>query len=142
VAEAWAENGTLTIMVGGDSNKLEEVRTILSVIGKNIVYMGQSGNGQLTKLINQLLFNTSIAAIAEIMPMAARLGLDPEAVSQVVTNGTGRSYALEHFIPLILENNFEPGYTLNKAYKDMISALEICSELKIPMPVVSAAMQI
>jgi 3-hydroxyisobutyrate dehydrogenase-like beta-hydroxyacid dehydrogenase len=139
-AEARAEDGTLTIMVGGDANKLEEVRSILDAIGKNIVYMGQSGNGQLTKLINQLLFNTSIAAMAEIMPVAVKLGLDPEAVGKAVTTGSGRSYALEHFIPLILDNNFELGYTLNKAYKDMISASEIRSELKIPMPVVSAAM--
>ena len=140
-AEARAENGTLTIMVGGDSKKLEKVRSILNAIGKNIVYMGRSGNGQLTKLINQLLFNTSIAAMAEIMPMAVKLGLDPEDVSKVVTTGTGRSYALEHFIPLILENNFKFGYTLNKAYKDIMSTSEICSKLKIPMPVVSAAMQ-
>ncbi len=140
-AEAGAEDGTLTIMVGGDAKELEKVRNILSVIGKNIVYMGRSGNGQLTKLINQLLFNTSIAAMAEILPMAVKLGLDSEAVSKVVTTGTGRSYALEHFLPKILENEFEFGYTLNKAYKDIISASEICSQLKIPMPVVSAAMQ-
>ena len=73
--------------------------------------------------------------------MAVKLGLDSEAVSKVVTTGTGRSYALEHFLPKILENEFEFGYTLNKAYKDIISASEICSQLKIPMPVVSAAMQ-
>jgi 3-hydroxyisobutyrate dehydrogenase-like beta-hydroxyacid dehydrogenase len=140
-AEAGAEDGTLTIMVGGDSEKLEKVRSILNVIGKNIVYMGQSGNGQLTKLINQLLFNTSIAAMAEIMPMAVKLGLDPEDVSKVVTTGTGRSYAIEHFLPKILENKFKFGYTLNKAYKDIMSTSEICSKLKIPMPVVSAVMQ-
>ena len=139
--EARAKEGTLTVMVGGDSNTVEEIRPILEVIGNNIVYMGKSGNGQLTKLVNQLLFNISAAAMAEILPMAVKLGLDPEAVYHVVTTGTGRTFALEFFTPYILKNEFEQGYPLIKAYKDMVSAAEISSQEKIPLPVFFAAMQ-
>ena len=89
-----------------------ELRPALDAIGSKIVYMGKVGNGQLTKLINQLLFNISCAGIAEVLPMAAKLGLDPEKVTQVVTTGNGRSFAAEFFVPLALENRFDQGYPL------------------------------
>jgi 3-hydroxyisobutyrate dehydrogenase-like beta-hydroxyacid dehydrogenase len=139
--EVRAKDGTLTIMVGGDSNALEAVRPILNVIGNKVIHMGRSGNGQLTKLINQLFYNISIAATAELLPMAVKLGLDPEALFNVVTTSSGQSFGFQFFTPLILDNNFEQGYSLGEAYKDMISAAEISSQQKIPLPVFFAAMQ-
>jgi len=139
--EARAKEGTLTVMVGGDSNAVEKIRPILDAIGDNVAYMGKGGNGQLAKLVNQLFFNISVAAMAEILPMAVKLGLEPEAIYRVVTTGTGRTFALEFFTPYILRNDFKPGYSLLSAYKDMISAAEISSQKKIPLPVFFAAMQ-
>jgi 3-hydroxyisobutyrate dehydrogenase-like beta-hydroxyacid dehydrogenase len=139
--ESRAKEGTLTVMIGGDPQSVEKIRPILNAIGNQIVYMGKSGNGQLTKLINQLLFNISCAAMAEILPMAVKLGLDPEAVCKVVTTGTGQTFALSFFTPYILENDFKPGYPLISAYKDMESAADISSQMKIPLPVFSSAMQ-
>ncbi len=139
--EARAREGTLTVMAGGDPKTFEKILPVLEAIGNNIVYTGRVGNGQLTKLVNQLLFNISCAALAEILPMAVKLGLDPEAVCRVVTTGTGRSFALEFFTPYILENNFKPGYPLASAYKDMESAAEVSSQMRIPLPVFAAAMQ-
>jgi 3-hydroxyisobutyrate dehydrogenase-like beta-hydroxyacid dehydrogenase len=139
--EARAKDGTLTIMVGGDPETVEKVRPILSAMGKDIIYMGKSGNGQLTKLINQLFLNISCAATAEILPMAVKLELDPEAVYKVVSTGTGRTFAFEFFTPYILENDFTHGYALIKAYKDMISAAGISAKEKIPLPVFHGAMQ-
>jgi 3-hydroxyisobutyrate dehydrogenase-like beta-hydroxyacid dehydrogenase len=136
--EARAKEGDLTIMFGGDETVLEQIRPALDVIGSKIVYMGKVGSGQLTKLINQLLFNISCAGIAEVLPMAAKLGLDPEKVTQVVTTGTGRSFAAEFFVPLALENRFDQGYPIKHAYKDMISAAEISARQMIPLPVVQA----
>jgi len=139
--EARAKTATLTVMVGGDPIAIEKIRPVLNAIGDNIVYMGKSGSGQLAKLVNQLLFNISAAAMAEILPMAVKLGLDPEGVCRVVTTGTGRTFALEFFTPHILQNDFKTGYPLIKAYKDMISAAEISSQEKIPLPIFAAAMQ-
>ena len=137
--EAKAREGSLTIMFGGDKKTLDETRSALDAMGSKIIYMGDVGSGQLTKLINQLLFNISAAAIAEVLPMAVKLGLDPEKVTQVITTGTGRSFAAEFFTPLILEDRFDQGYPLRSAYKDMISAADICSQQKIPLPLVQAA---
>lgn len=137
--EARAKDGTLTIMCGGDTAILETVRPALDAMGNKIIHMGKVGCGQLTKLVNQLLFNINVAALAEVLPMAVKLGLDPEKVGQVVTTGTGRSFAAEFFIPQILENRFDQGYALKHAYKDMISAAEICAHRQIPLPLVHAA---
>ena len=137
--EARAKEAKITVMFGGDESLFETVRPVLEVIGNQIVYMGEVGSGQLTKLINQLLFNISCAGLAEVLPMAVKLGLDPEKVAQVVTTGTGRSFAADFFIPLTLENRFDEGYPVKSAYKDLISAAEISAHKGIPLPVVNAA---
>ena len=139
--ETRAKDGALTIMVGGDPEAIARIHPVLDVIGNNVILMGRSGNGQLTKLVNQLLFNISCAAMAEVLPMAVKLGLDPESVCRVVTTSTGQTFALSYFTPYILKNDFRPGYPMIKAYKDMVSAAEISSQEKIPLPVFHAALQ-
>jgi 3-hydroxyisobutyrate dehydrogenase-like beta-hydroxyacid dehydrogenase len=137
--EARAKEAKITVMFGGGEPLFRTVRPALDVIGNQIVYMGVIGSGQLMKLINQLLFNISCAGLAEVLPMAVKLGLDPEKVAEVVTTGTGQSFAANFFIPLTLENRFDEGYPVKSAYKDMISAAEISAHKNIPLPVVNAA---
>lgn len=137
--EARAREGDLTIMFGGAQKVFNHLQPVFEALGNLILYMGELGSGQLTKLINQLLFNISAAAIAEILPMAVKLGLDPEKVISVVNSGTGKSFAAEFFGPRILEDRFEAGYPLKQAYKDMVSAAEIGAHKKIPLPLVQAA---
>jgi 3-hydroxyisobutyrate dehydrogenase-like beta-hydroxyacid dehydrogenase len=137
--EARAQDGTLTIMCGGPAETVDTVRPALEAMGSTIIHMGDTGSGQLAKLVNQLLFNVNLAALAELLPMAAKLGLDPELVAQVVTTGTGRSFAAEFFIPNILAGRFDRGYPLEHAYKDMISAAELSAQRQIPLPLVHAA---
>ena len=134
-----ANDGTLTIMCGGDQKIFDQVKPFLDCVGKIIVYMGQTGNGQLTKLTNQLLYNINVAAIAEVLPMAVKMGLDPEKISEVINTGTGRSFASEYFVPRILERKFDDAYPMKSAYKDMICAAEISANYTIPMPVLAAA---
>jgi 3-hydroxyisobutyrate dehydrogenase-like beta-hydroxyacid dehydrogenase len=136
---ARARDGMLTVMFGGDLSIFEAVRPALEAIGSQVLYMGEAGSGQLTKLVNQLLFNISVAAIAEVLPMAVKLGLDPEKVLQVVTSSTGQSFGADFFGPRILEGRFDEGYPLQSAYKDMVSAAEICAHEGIPLPLVHAA---
>ncbi len=136
--EARAKEAKITVMFGGDEGLFNTVKPAFEAIGNQIVYMGGIGSGQLTKLINQLLFNISCAGLAEVLPMAVKLGLDPEKVTQVVTTGTGRSFAADFFLPLTLQNKFDEGYPVKAAYKDMISAAEISAHKGIPLPVVNA----
>jgi 3-hydroxyisobutyrate dehydrogenase-like beta-hydroxyacid dehydrogenase len=137
--EARAADGTLTVMCGGEKQVFDEMLPLMQSIGTKILYMGAGGSGQLTKLINQLLFDINAAALAEILPMSVKMGLDPQKVGEVVNSGTGRSWASEYFIPRDLEGVFEEGYPLEAAYKDLISATELGIRQGIPLPVLSAA---
>ena len=137
--EARAKAGTLTVMCGGDETAYNKVAPYFNYFGNKVLYMGRSGAGQLTKLINQLLFDINCAALAEILPMSVKMGLNSEKIGQVVNSGTGRSYASEQFIPGILKGDFHNGYALKNAYKDLVSAAELGSEMGIPMPVLAAA---
>ncbi|MDR1732256.1 MAG: NAD(P)-dependent oxidoreductase [Synergistaceae bacterium] len=136
---ARAIDGTLAVMCGGEEAIFEKICPYLRRIGSNIVYMGQIGSGQAAKLINQLLFDINAAAIAEIFPLAVKIGLDPEKTVSIVNSGTGRSFASEFFAPGILKDNFTEGYALQSAYKDLVSACEISSSLGLPLPVLNAA---
>ncbi len=137
--EKRAKEATLTIMYGGAEDLLEEIRPVLEAMGKNIIHMGEVGNGQLTKMLNNIVYNSNIAALAEVLPMSVKLGLDPEKIARVINNGSGYSFASEAFIPSILEGCFDKSYPLEHAYKDMNHALEISARKKIPLPMVHTA---
>ncbi len=137
--QARAEDGMLTMMVGGDVARLDPLRAALGTIANRIEHMGPVGSGQLTKLVNQLLFNINIAGVAEIMPIAARLGLDPVQIAQVVNSGTGRSFASEFFLPNILKGVFDQGYPMQAAHKDLVAAEALIVEHGLSAPVLAAA---
>lgn len=137
--EQRAKEATLTIMYGGDEEVLEEIRPALEAMGSQIIFMGDVGSGQLSKMINNIVLNANLATLAEVLPMAVKLGLDPEKTAQVINTGSGQSFASRVFIPNILENSFERGYSLNEAYKDMVNAAEISVQNRIPLPMVHTA---
>lgn len=137
--EARAVDGTLTVMCGGLPEVFEKVRPFLERIGSRILHMGPAGSGQLTKLVNQLLFDINTAALAEILPMAVKMGLDPERVGEVINSGTGKSHASDFFIPRILARHFSDGYPMSHAYKDLVSGAELGANHCVPMPVLAAA---
>ncbi len=138
--EARARQAILTIMYGGNTDVLVEINPALEAMGNHIVCMGGVGAGQLAKLINQLLFNANLATLAEVLSMAVKLGLEPAKIAQVVNTGSGRSFASEVFLPNILEDRFDQGYSLQNGYKDMISASNLAAVRQIPLPMVNTAM--
>lgn len=137
--EARAIDATLTVMCGGARKDFELAAPYFDRIGTTILHVGTTGSGQLIKVINQLLYNINIAGLAEILPMAQHLGLDPEQVTRVVNSGTGRSHASEYFLPKILAGHFANSYPLDKAYKDMVTGAELATRNCIPTPVLAAA---
>lgn len=139
--QARAEDGTLSMMVGGEAAQLDPLRAALGSMANLILHMGPVGSGQLGKLINQLLLNINIAGLAEIMPIAARMGLDPAQIAQVVNTGTGRSFASEFFLPNILQGIFDQGYPMQAAHKDLVAAEMLTAEHGLSAPVLAAATQ-
>jgi len=88
--EARAIDGTLTVMCGGEKEVFEKIKPFLECIGNKILYMGDAGKGQLTKLINQLLFDINVAAVSEILTMDIKLCIDTDKVADLLNSRTGR----------------------------------------------------
>jgi 3-hydroxyisobutyrate dehydrogenase-like beta-hydroxyacid dehydrogenase len=138
--EQKARDATLTIMFGGAEDLLQEIQPVLEAMGSHIVHMGDTGSGQLAKMINNILYNANIAALAEVLPMAVKLGLDPEKIAEIVNAGSAQSFASKFFIPNILEDSFDRSYSLDNAYKDMAHAADISADFQIPLPMIQTAM--
>lgn len=136
-----ARDGTLTIMCGGEREAFDRVKPLLDCMGSTVLYMGPSGSGQLTKMINNCCLNICAASFCELMPLGVKLGLDPEQLGQVLMTASGSSYASKTLIPEILQGNFEHGFTMDRAYKDMEGMEQVCTRYRIPLPTLNGAMQ-
>ncbi|MBO4838091.1 MAG: NAD(P)-dependent oxidoreductase [Lachnospiraceae bacterium] len=134
-----ADAGTLTVMAGGLREAFDEVRPYLDMIGTTVLYMGASGCGQAAKMINNVAYDINAAGIAELLPLALRLGLAPEQIGAVLNSGSGRSYASEYFIPRILEGRFTDAYPIEKAFKDLTHAEETEAAEEVDLPMTNAA---
>lgn len=135
-----AADSTLSIMVGGDEDAATTLKPVLETMGTP-VYMGASGNGQLTKMINNVLYNISCAAMAEMLPLAVGLGLDPDKVREVVSTGSGQSLGFDYFSGRVLRRVFDEGYSLASGFKDMAAVAEKAGALGAPLPVFSGALE-
>ncbi len=127
--ENGAIAGTLTIMVGGDEQAFQKCLPLLQAMGKNIVHLGASGNGQRVKLVNQVICALNILAMSEGLHLAESLGLDGKKVLQVVSSGAAGSWMLSNLAPRILQNDFNPGFMIKLQQKDLRLASEAISAL-------------
>jgi len=137
-----AEQGTLSIMVGGPRTAFEASQDVLKSIGTDLFYVGRSGLGQVAKLVNNTMAMVNVAALAEAMVMGVKSGADPEILFQIVTKSSGDSYAFRDKMPHILDGRFQAGFALDLAYKDLGLALSHSGHLKIPMAVAAAAREL
>lgn len=137
-----AAQGTLAIMVGGSAPSLERVRGILHVIGSKIFHVGDVGCGNIAKLVNNMIALSCAAITAEGLVLGAKAGIDVNKLWQVVTASSGNNYMLEHKYPLTaLRGNFEPGFKITLALKDIGLALALAKEHGVPQPVAATVEQ-
>ena len=137
-----AEDGTLTTMFGGTEGDFTAAKPYLDVTGGFVVHCGAVGSGQLMKAFNNVIYDINIAAICEMLPLAAKAGLDQDVLVKVATSGSARSFASEHFIPKILAGEFCGDFSLNAAYKDIHNVQETATELHAMTPVMNAMVAI
>ena len=128
-----AEKGTLAIMVGGREEAYARVRDVLDLMGKSL-YVGESGAGQVTKLVNQTIVAANIAAVAEGLAFAKRAGADPERVFQAIRGGLAGSQCLEDKAPRMLEERYAPGFRIELHAKDLNNVLQTGRDLHVAMP--------
>jgi 3-hydroxyisobutyrate dehydrogenase len=132
-----AENGTLSVMVGGDREVFERVRPALSAIGTKLFYCGPSGNGAIVKLCNNLCTQAQIAAAGEILSLGVKAGIDLEVLASAIGQSTGTCRAIVDTFPKqLFRRHFEdPGFSSILSAKDTHLALELAHELGVPMPI-------
>ena len=122
--QAGAENGALTVMVGGGAAPFERARPALECYGKAVTLMGPSGSGQLTKMVNQICIAGLVQALSEGMNFAVRAGLDAEKVLEVISKGAAQSWQMENRGHTMLRGEFEFGFAVDWMRKDLGICLE------------------
>jgi 2-hydroxy-3-oxopropionate reductase len=136
-----AEKGTLAIMVGGGEAAFDAVKPILEKMGASVIRVGESGAGQIAKLVNQTIVAVNIAAVAEGMSLAEKAGVDPRKVFEAVRKGLAGSQCLEDKAPRMFEGRYEPGFRINLHIKDLGNILETGHALHNAMPLSAQVME-
>ena len=139
--EAGAIGASLSIMIGGKAAAVERAMPIFQALGKNIVHVGDAGAGQVAKAANQVVVGITIAAVSEALVLAAKAGVDPAKVRQVLLGGFAQSKVLDAHGQKMLERNFKPGFRIRLHEKDMKIALATGSEYGVPLMVTSLVAQ-
>jgi 3-hydroxyisobutyrate dehydrogenase len=134
-----AEDGTLTIMVGGEEAAFERVRPVLEAMGKLVLRVGPPGHGQMAKLINNTLAAINAAAIAEGLTLAGEFGLDADALLQVASAGSGASAMLDLKARPMIERDLDPLFKLEHMLKDVRHCLAEARELGVELPLAERA---
>ncbi|QUW21717.1 NAD(P)-dependent oxidoreductase [Sporosarcina sp. Marseille-Q4063] len=132
--DVGAKNGTLSIMCGGDEDVFNRVRPVLEVFGKDIIYQGDAGAGQHTKMCNQIAIATNMIGVCEAIVYAEQAGLDPENVLKSISTGAAGSWSLSNLAPRMLKDDFEPGFYVKHFLKDMDIALAEAEQMGLNLP--------
>ncbi|MBL1175513.1 2-hydroxy-3-oxopropionate reductase [Pantanalinema sp. GBBB05] len=128
-----AQQGTLSIMVGGEAAAFQRALPILQTMGKNIVHVGDAGAGQVTKACNQIVVALTVQAVAEALTLAKKSGVDPAKVREALLGGFAQSRVLDVHGQRMLDGNFQPGFKLNLFRKDINIVLQTLRELQLPL---------
>jgi 3-hydroxyisobutyrate dehydrogenase-like beta-hydroxyacid dehydrogenase len=138
-----AEQGTLTIMVGGDPALLEECRPLLATMGTRILHVGALGQGKVVKMVNQILAATHLLAIGEAFALGVRCGADPATLYSVIKDSSGYSKMMDLRLQgFLLSGSFEPGFRLDLMKKDVNLALDSARAQGVPLLLTSAVAQL
>jgi 3-hydroxyisobutyrate dehydrogenase len=137
-----AQQGTLSIMVGGDGAALARVRPVLDVLGSTITHVGPSGAGQIAKAMNQVIVAGTYAAVAEGLALGVAAGIDVEAAHRAIAGGAAGSWGLTHRGPNMLRNAYPLGFRVRLHRKDLGIALDAAQDVGVPLPLAAYVAQL
>jgi len=137
-----AQNGTLSIMIGGSAEDVERAIPVLSAMGSTITHVGPIGSGQTTKAINQIIVAGTYWSIAEGMALGLKAGLDMEKVVQAVGSGAAGSWGLTNRSGNMINNEYPLGFRVRLHQKDLEIALAAARELGLPLPMAAYVEQV
>lgn len=139
--DVGAREATLAIMVGGDKATFDHVKPLFEIMGKNISYMGEAGAGQHTKMCNQILIAGTMIGTVESLLYAHRMGMDMDAVIDVIGKGAAGSWSINNLGRRIAKNDFNPGFYIKHFVKDMGIALAEAQRMNLSLPGLAMAHQ-
>ena len=140
--EVGAKAASLTIMVGGSEAAFDKVRPIFELMGKNITLVGGNGDGQITKVANQIIVALNIEAVGEALLLAAKAGADPAKVRQALMGGFANSRILEVHGERMVKRTFDPGFRIELHQKDLNLALTTARQLGVSLPNTATAQEL
>ena len=140
--EVGAKAASLTIMVGGPEAAFERVKPLFELMGKNITLVGGNGDGQTTKVANQIIVALNIAAVGEALLFASKAGADPAKVRQALMGGFASSRILEVHGERMIKRTFNPGFRIKLHQKDLGLAMQGARELGLALPQTAGAVQL
>ncbi len=133
--QSGAESGKLSIMIGGERQSYEKVKNVLNTYSKFYKYMGPSGSGQLTKMVNQICIAGLIQALSEGMNFADKVGLNIRSVIEVISKGAAQSWQMENRWETMLKDNYDHGFAVNLMKKDLDIVIKKASKENINIEV-------
>ncbi len=132
--DVGAKEARLSVMVGGDERVFNEIQPLFNVLGTNVVYQGQAGAGQHTKMCNQIAIASNMIGVCEAIIYAEKAGLNPEKVLESISSGAAGSWSLTNYAPRMLAGEFEPGFYIKHFIKDMNIALQEAEAMGMETP--------
>ncbi len=133
--QAGAENGILTIMVGGEAEVFDRVSPVMQSYGRAVTLMGAVGSGQLTKMVNQISIAGLLQGLSEALNFATEVGLDEKRVLDVITKGAAQSWQMENRGVTMVDDQFEFGFAVDWMRKDLAICLDEANRVGARLPV-------
>ncbi|SNS85607.1 tartronate semialdehyde reductase [Anaerovirgula multivorans] len=139
--EPKAIDGTLAVMVGGKKEVFDKYYDIMKTMAASVVYVGESGAGNVAKLCNQVVVALNISAVSEALILAKKAGVDPDLVYQAIRGGLAGSTVMDAKAPMMMDRNFNPGFRIDLHIKDLNNVLETSHGVGVPLPLTAQVME-
>ncbi len=139
--DVGAQQGALSIMVGGDAADFERAGPVFAALGKTVVHVGPHGAGQVVKACNQIVVGITYAAVSEALVLGSKAGVDPALILDVLSGGLAANRIMEVRRRNFLEHDFTPGFKIDLHHKDLTIALEAGGESGVALPLTAAVQQ-
>lgn len=136
-----AIDGTLSFMVGGKQEVFDKVKDVLGVMGSSVVLCGDIGAGNVTKLCNQIIVAVNIAVLAEAMQMGQMCGVAPQKIFEAIRGGLAGSTVMNAKAPMMMDQNFEPGFRIDLHIKDLNNAVDAAKAVDAPIPLTQQVLE-
>ncbi len=140
--QVGAENGVLTVMAGGDQAAYEKAKSVIECYARAVTYMGKSGSGQLTKMVNQVCTAGLVQALSEGLAFSEKVGLDAQRVLDVISKGAAQSWQMDNRGSTMVEGKFEFGFAVDHMRKDLGICLDEARRNAASLPITAVVDQL